>query len=77
MVLAGGIAHPGRDVGPGWTERDTVGTRTFGIALRRVLRQEAPTGLEPVEDLFRSLEPKVRLYAEHFREAGGATTPNV
>ena len=37
---------------------------------------EAPTGIEPVEDLLRQLEPnlllfeaKVRLYAEHFREA--------
>jgi hypothetical protein len=38
---------------------------------------EAPTGIEPVEDLFRFLEPKVRLYAEHFREASGAAAPNV
>ena len=38
---------------------------------------EAPTGIEPVEAFFRSLEPKIRLYAEHFREAGGAAAPNV
>jgi hypothetical protein len=27
---------------------------------------EAPTGIEPVEDLLRSLEPRVYLYAAHF-----------
>jgi hypothetical protein len=27
---------------------------------------EAPTGIEPVEDLLRSLEPKIYLYAAHF-----------
>ena len=27
---------------------------------------EAPTGIEPVEDLICSLEPKIYLYAAHF-----------
>jgi hypothetical protein len=33
---------------------------------------EAPTGIEPVESWLRSLEPKIRLYAEHFRVVDGA-----
>jgi len=33
-------------------------------------RLKATTGIEPVERLFRSLEPNIRLYAEHF---GGQT----
>jgi hypothetical protein len=32
--------------------------------------RKAPTGIEPVEDLLRSLEPKIRLYVEHFRALG-------
>jgi hypothetical protein len=31
---------------------------------------KAPTGIEPVDDLLRSLEPKIRLYVEHFRALG-------
>jgi len=27
---------------------------------------EAPAGIEPAESLLRSLEPKVRLYVDHF-----------
>jgi hypothetical protein len=34
---------------------------------------KARTGIEPVEGLFRALEPMIRLYAEHFggRTGGG------
>jgi len=32
--------------------------------------EEAPTGIEPVEALLRPLEPKIRLYVEHFRVIG-------
>jgi len=32
---------------------------------------KAPTGIEPVEELLGSLEPKIRLYVEHFRALGG------
>ena len=41
-------------------------------------RVEAPTGIEPVDEVLRLLEPdllleaKIGLYAEHFREAGRA-----
>ena len=44
-------------------------------------RGEAPTGIEPVEEVLRLLEPdllfeaKVALYAEHFREAGSGEMP--
>ena len=31
-------------------------------------RGEAPTGVEPVDAILRSIEPNLRLYAEHFRE---------
>jgi hypothetical protein len=30
------------------------------------LHPKAPTGIEPVEDLLGSLEPKIYLYAAHF-----------
>jgi hypothetical protein len=33
---------------------------------------KATTGIEPVEGLLRSLEPKVRLYVEHFGGQTGA-----
>jgi hypothetical protein len=33
---------------------------------------KATTGIEPVEGLYQALEPKVRLYVEHF---GGRTDP--
>lgn len=35
-------------------------------AIYRLPKQEAPTGIEPVEGLLGSLEPKVYLYVAHF-----------
>jgi len=35
----------------------------------------APTGIEPVEDLLGSLEPKIYLYAAHFMALRAATAP--
>ena len=43
-------------------------------ALSAGARPKAPTGIEPVQDLLRPLEPKVRFYADHFREASGGDT---
>jgi hypothetical protein len=34
-------------------------------------RLKATTGIEPVEGIFRSLEPNARLYYEHFRGRTG------
>jgi dihydrofolate reductase len=51
-----------------------VSRREFGsgaVAMRYEPR-EAPTGIEPVESWLRSLEPKIRLYAEHFRTDAGS-----
>jgi len=39
------------------------------------LESEAPTGIEPVDDFLRSLEPKIRLYVEHFRALGDGDEP--
>jgi hypothetical protein len=36
----------------------------WGISAERT---EAPTGIEPVEAILRPLEPKIRLYVEHFK----------
>jgi hypothetical protein len=36
--------------------------------------REATTGIEPAQGLFRLLETKVSLYAEHFRGAGGGAS---
>ena len=56
---------------------------SFGVLSERALLStqnvlanpvEAPTGIEPVEDLLRSLEPKIRLYVEHFRALGDGDT---
>jgi hypothetical protein len=35
-------------------------------ATYRLPERKAPTGIEPVEDLLGSLEPKIYLYAAHF-----------
>jgi len=53
-------------VGPGG---DTLGTLLPSVSADSALQSKAPTGIEPVQDLLRALEPKIRLYAEHFREA--------
>ncbi len=37
---------------------------------------EATTGIEPVQDLLRALEPKVALYVEHFRVVGRGEHPS-
>ena len=56
---------------------DKLATNFQSVSSALALRLEAPTGIEPVEAFFRSLEPKVRLYEKHFREGRGASAPNV
>jgi len=40
------------------------------VSANQALESKATTGIEPVQDLLRPLEPKVALYVEHFRVVG-------